>query len=303
MILKIGGLIARLTGKSESEVIAALKLNADGEDLKPQAEVEQYLSDVFGSKFRDIAEGQFKRGLREKGEQFEKEIKEKYGLTSTAQGVNLVSELLESNATKIREESGKGATKLTAETAKDNPIVRELLTQAVTDAIAEKETIISGLENDLNSERTKQNVASVKDTIRQIQANQKWRFDETLRSKQEDIFFKAIDFSKFKKDENGKYIPVDEKGNHLLGDNYQKVSIEDYISSMNPYGVHEFDPNVSTPGSTSQTPNGTPSGEGANFNGINLKDPEAVAKYVSDPSVKPEQRAEVMKKFEETQKS
>ncbi len=253
--------LASLTGISKTELEAKLKENASEDGALNKDTVSNVLKESFSTKFKSVSESQYNRGLREKGEEIERFVKDNYELTG-AKGTDLIKELVSTREQAIRDEKGGEGDKITKETASSHPIVVELL-QERTNALKSKfDTEIEGYKTTIAESKERELKRTVYGKAQSFLLASKAIITDSegkVDSKKWKTLKILLDQENFKMDENGDPVPVDAKGNRLEDANFNKVSFEDHVKSLNPFGFHEFDPKHS--GAGGQTGGGAGGGK------------------------------------------
>lgn len=293
-ILEFAQLFASVTGKSETEVIAALKKNAEGDELKGKTEIESYLKGLIVSKIQSVSSDQQKRGRKEALEGLEREIKTEFGFQSNAIGKDLIKELVTAQVAAAKPTSGQPDGEWTREKLSALPIVQELITEGKQEA----GTKYSDLQAEYNNFKQTQQTQQLKSLARQhgIDALDKHKAilgEKEDRKRRLDFFFDALPYDNLKlveKDGKPQIVVLDSNGHTQQDDFGNPISYEQFVKQRNPYGFHKYDPNQNSP--SPQPGGGSPSGGGTP---MNFKSDAEFYAYLSDPKISRENKEMVMK--------
>jgi len=250
-VLELTEVLGNLTGTSSQELVKMMT-NEDGKTLKTKEEIADSLNQIFSKKFRDIGDSQLGRGKRESLTALERDLKTEFGLDSHLQGKELVRAIVEAKTEAALEEAKAAGLKignrkpeeLTADEIKGLPAVKNLLQNAVTkvtEQLTQREKEFQDYKNGVEKVQL-QNL--VRRSIEQIAVKNKFNLspDAAQREKQVNLFIKTLDLSELK--QNGEEIElVDKEGNLRRDDKHNIVTFEKHVSDLNPFGVHQFDPN------------------------------------------------------------
>lgn len=210
------------------------------------------MNQIFSKKFRDIGDSQLGRGKRESLTALERELKNDFGIDSHLQGKELVKAIVEAKTEAALEEAkaaglkigNKKPEELTADEIKGLPAVKTLLqneVSKVTERLTQREKEFQDYKQGVEKVQL-QNM--VRRSIEQIATKNKFALasDTAQREKQLNLFIKTLDLSELKL--NGEEIElVDKEGNLKRDDKHNIINFEKYVSELNPFGVHQFDPN------------------------------------------------------------
>lgn len=255
--------VVSLIFKQPAEFLATLK-SEDGE-WKPKDEVVAAIKKADKIRLDTIAKGESGKAVRQRLTQVQKFIRENYGVESDTDEVEDHLKLL---VEKIGGQAGKEKVvekliDLTEDSALNHPIVQKLLKSEVPKHTSELQRLLDDekkkfreyLEND---NRKKLDNALIEEAGRVLNSTKAaLDKDDTIRQKQIKRFVAGLraDFN-FKLDENGKPFPVDEHGEPLQ-EGYVEIPFSDLVKRENIFGVHNYDPDKSSPGATSQPPGST----------------------------------------------
>ena len=245
MTLKeFGGILASLTGISQADAISALSQADKPEEYKDLAEVTKFLNETIGNRFKVIGEDNLKRGKKEALSALERDIRQSYGLDNKAQGLELVSALLEAQkSTWTKENSGQGAgktTEITEDMFKNSDFAKNLV-DTWSKKYSDLETEFTTFKNDAQSKEHKTKV---------LDAVTKWFTDQgtpvlgkTKGELQRKAFFDSINPNEWGFDESGNLIPVDAEHNQLKHPvHYTPITASERLNQACFIEFHEIDP-------------------------------------------------------------
>jgi hypothetical protein len=243
-ITDLGGLFADLTGKSEAEILDALKNPDNPEGFRAKEEVENVLRDAFSAKFKDISSQQLGRAKRETMTAFEKQLREKFELDSNAQGVELVEELLNSKVKAAVDQAGKK--EISEGEIKNHPLFQ----QAIEALRNEKQSLAQEFEQFKTSISEREHQNKVYKALRKELTALNPILPKGKEEMAVDLFLKTFNPKEFKVSENGNVIPVDQDGQPKTDANYNPLKLGDIVRQNLIFDVHKQDPNNSSPSPT-----------------------------------------------------
>lgn len=279
-VQELGGLFASLTGKSEEEISSALNQiaqDATENETDPKEGVAKFLEDAFAAKFRSISEQQLNRGIRESRESLEKKLRQKYEISSSAKGEDLIDQIVEAQRQAAAASASTNLEELSADQLKGLPQVQEMVKPWVSkyeQAQAEFEQFKSGIQQ-------REHASKVRQAIRNefLSLNPILPSDETKKQKAIDAFVQSFNPQQFAVTETGSIKPLGENGNPLQDDKYNEVRLTDFVRANNYFDVHKADPSKASP---QPSPSGP---QAVSANGLTFANRNEMLKYMNDPSV------------------
>lgn len=279
-VQELGGLFASLTGKSEEEISSALNQiaqDATENETDPKEGVAKFLEDAFSAKFRSISEQQLNRGIRESRESLEKKLRQKYEISSSAKGEDLIDQIVEAQRQAAAASASTNLEELSADQLKGLPQVQEMVKPWVSkyeQAQAEFEQFKSGIQQ-------REHASKVRQAIRNefLSLNPILPSDETKKQKAIDAFVQSFNPQQFAVTETGSIKPLGENGNPLQDDKYNEVRLTDFVRANNYFDVHKADPSKASP---QPSPSGP---QAVSANGLTFANRNEMLKYMNDPSV------------------
>lgn len=220
---------------------------------------------------------------------YEKELKEEFGITSDKVGVDLISEIIEAKA-------AKGDT-LTEEQVKKHKTyldLKESVDKAVKEAVKAEKQVHETYKSQVEREKT---ISAVKTEALKIFDESKVILpkDAAKASKLKNLFLKEIEAGNYRID-NGKVILLNEKGEDQQDEQGHRKDFSAVIKGMI---TETFDTEVADPKGSPGNNNG---GAGGGSSKITVKDEADFMKQFS-ASTDSKQRADIMTAWEETQKA
>ena len=279
-VQELGGLFASLTGKSEEEISGALNQiaqDATENETDPKEGVAKFLEDAFSAKFRSISEQQLNRGIRESRESLEKKLRQKYEISSSAKGEDLIDQIVEAQRQAAAASASTNLEELSADQLKGLPQVQEMVKPWVSkyeQAQAEFEQFKTGIQQ-------REHASKVRQAIRNefLSLNPILPSDETKKQKAIDAFVQSFNPQQFAVTETGSIKPLGENGNPLQDDKYNEVRLTDFVRANNYFDVHKADPSKASP---QPSPSGP---QAVSANGLTFANRNEMLKYMNDPSV------------------
>jgi len=279
-VQELGGLFASLTGKSEEEISSALNQiaqDATENETDPKEGVAKFLEDAFSAKFRSISEQQLNRGIRESRESLEKKLRQKYEISSSAKGEDLIDQIVEAQRQAAAASASTNLEELSADQLKGLPQVQEMVKPWVSkyeQAQAEFEQFKTGIQQ-------REHASKVRQAIRNefLSLNPILPSDETKKQKAIDAFVQSFNPQQFAVSETGSIKPLGENGNPLQDDKYNEVRLTDFVRANNYFDVHKADPSKASP---QPSPSGP---QAVSANGLTFANRNEMLKYMNDPSV------------------
>lgn len=279
-VQELGGLFASLTGKSEEEISSALNQiaqDATENETDPKEGVAKFLEDAFAAKFRSISEQQLNRGIRESRESLEKKLRQKYEISSSAKGEDLIDQIVEAQRQAAAASASTNLEELSADQLKGLPQVQEMVKPWVSkyeQAQAEFEQFKTGIQQ-------REHASKVRQAIRNefLSLNPILPSDETKKQKAIDAFVQSFNPQQFAVTETGSIKPLGENGNPLQDDKYNEVRLTDFVRANNYFDVHKADPSKASP---QPSPSGP---QAVSANGLTFANRNEMLKYMNDPSV------------------
>ena len=304
-VLEILGLLSKLTAIDKEDLEKRLTTNSkkDGDNVVlDRATVEKELETAFSAKFGSISDAQHKRGLREKGEEFEKHVTGLIGSKTDSKGVAIIADLVSHVESKASEGKGEKPT-LTEKDIESNPLVRDYLkgelskrTEAMKtqygETISELETKVSGYkQKETMSVKEAQLLADLKEKKAAL-----WDEKGNLIQKRWDTV-KELYHNRKTAIIDGKVVPVDEKGEQLQDTaTYNPITHSEFVAGLNPFGFHEHDPSKGSASPNSQHSNTPPSTSKNKF-----KSKAEYMSFITDASKSQEEKREAQKEWKASQ--
>ena len=236
----------------------------------------------------------FKKAKSEVFKDFEKELKEKFGLESDKMGLELVEELVSKKS-----EGGQGGD-LTEDAIKRSKVFQDMesnLKKQITTVKTEYETKINEIQDGYKAEQTFSNVSQkalqIFNGLNPILPQNK-----TVADNQVKIFVNSL--KDFKFDVQDERIVVMDKDGKVLEDGHgNSRSFEDIVKET-ASGLFEFKANNG--GSGSGNGGQGQGGSGSSYAGNVPKTFEELEKVMSDTSISIEERSNIMAEYEKAQK-
>jgi len=236
----------------------------------------------------------FKKAKSEVLTDFEKELKEKFGLESDKMGLELVEELVSKKS-----EGGQGGD-LTEDAIKRSKVFQDMesnLKKQITNVKTEYETKINEIQDGYKAEQTFSNVSQkalqIFNGLNPILPQNK-----TVADNQVKIFVNSL--KDFKFDVQDERIVVMDKDGKVLEDGHgNSRSFEDIVKET-ASGLFEFKANNG--GSGSGNGGQGQGGSGSSYAGSVPKTFEELEKVMSDTSISIEDRSNIMAEYEKAQK-
>lgn len=261
-VLELTEVIADLTNTAASEVSANLKANAEGDELKPKAEIENYLKGLFGNKFQEVAKTNLGRAKKEVLSEFEKKLTEQFGVESTAKGLDLVQAIVSAKSQEAAQAAGVKLDELKEIDLLKLPTVQNI----VRGKLQEKDTQLTELQKQLQQIETDRVNTAKREILQRewLGLNPILAKDETTRQRQIGGFLKTVDLDRFKLvEQNGirTLQPLNSEGEQLLNpQTFNPISLHDRIREIDLFGFHQQNPNNGSPSPVSAqggAPNGS----------------------------------------------
>ena len=243
---------------------------------------------------KDAFQDGFKKAKSEVFKDFEKELKEKFGLESDKMGLELVEELVSKKS-----EGGQGGD-LTEDAIKRSKVFQDMesnLKKQITTVKTEYETKINEIQDGYKAEQTFSNVSQkalqIFNGLNPILPQNK-----TVADNQVKIFVNSL--KDFKFDVQDERIVVMDKDGKVLEDGHgNSRSFEDIVKET-ASGLFEFRANNG--GSGSGNGRQGQGGSGSSYAGSVPKTFEELEKVMSDTSISIEDRSNIMADYEKAQK-
>ena len=244
---------------------------------------------------KDAFQDGFKKAKSEVFKDFEKELKEKFGLESDKMGLELVEELVSKKS-----EGGQGGD-LTEDAIKRSKVFQDMesnLKKQVTTVKTEYETKINEIQDGYKAEKTFSNVSQkalqIFNGLNPILPQNK-----TVADNQVKFFVNTL--KDFKFDVQDERIVVMDKDGKVLEDGHgNSRSFEDIVKET-ASGLFEFKANNGGSGSGNGGQQGQ-GGSGSSYAGNVPKTFEELEKVMSDTSISIEDRSNIMAEYEKAQK-
>lgn len=249
----IQGLAQNLFKKTEDQV-ADLFGNDDAID---EAKVIEFFKNEMKAKVKEVGDNQLGRGRKDAHTLWNKIIKEKAQALEVELSEELSeAEMVETLLSGVKPTTGK-ATELTIDQLKQLPLYKQVLDEEVK---ALKQKIV-----ETEAEKTK-SVQQVMAQLNRSTAEQaafdaleaaKWRKgesdEEVTRRKSTIMDLLRLHTNNFQsvKVDGGKVYLVDEKGEIKKDDLHNPIEYGAFVNSLNPFGVHDFDPGKGSTGASS----------------------------------------------------
>ena len=243
---------------------------------------------------KDAFQDGFKKAKSEVFKDFEKELKEKFGLESDKMGLELVEELVSKKS-----EGGQGGD-LTEDAIKRSKVFQDMesnLKKQITTVKTEYETKINEIQDGYKAEQTFSNVSQkalqIFNGLNPILPQNK-----TVADNQVKFFVNTL--KDFKFDVQDERIVVMDKDGKVLEDGHgNSRSFEDIVKET-ASGLFEFKANNG--GSGSGNGGQGQGGSGSSYAGNVPKTFEELEKVMSDTSISIEDRSNIMAEYEKAQK-
>ena len=243
---------------------------------------------------KDAFQDGFKKAKSEVFKDFEKELKEKFGLESDKMGLELVEELVSKKS-----EGGQGGD-VTEDAIKRSKVFQDMesnLKKQVTTVKTEYETKINEIQDGYKAEQTFSNVSQkalqIFNGLNPILPQNK-----TVADNQVKFFVNSL--KDFKFDVQDERIVVMDKDGKVLEDGHgNSRSFEDIVKET-ASGLFEFKANNG--GSGSGNGGQGQGGSGSSYAGNVPKTFEELEKVMSDASISIEDRSNIMAEYEKAQK-
>lgn len=249
--------LARLIGKKAVELKSEL-FDGEGEEAKLKEGAQSLIDAAFAKKFAAIKDENHGRGLRKAMEVVEDWVKSKGFIPEDGiQG----AELLEAWATTLQKsDGGEKGKKLTPEQMESDPVAQEWLTTKVK-ALKEAHDKKTGLlteqliqaQNKSLRDRVQREALAVLDASNWVSGD-----DEDMKKRRVDTIFRLLEYDHLKEDKSGNVVVVDESGNPRKDATFNAISFADYVKGINPFGVHQYDPDKKSPSPPPTPPGGQP---------------------------------------------
>lgn len=265
MINEIIEEVARLTGKESAEIAEAHK---EGENDWKEGTAKSLLGEI-NEYWKGNLESQRLRGQKEAHTQWRKGMKGSLDVeVQDPKDLPGIVEHLEKTYTK----EVKVPVELEPSAALENPEIKGLIEERVNNGLAEKleervaswQEKITAAENKAESIRQEYDVkdlmSSVYSTVDRVLTNPKNKVklgdkSEERAAKIKKYKTRMINPEMFGRDDQGKVVPVDDKGEQLRDGDFKLIDLDRFILQDQPFGIHDQDPNTSSPTVTTQTPN------------------------------------------------
>ena len=243
---------------------------------------------------KDAFQDGFKKAKSEVFKDFEKELKEKFGLESDKMGLELVEELVSKKS-----EGGQGGD-ITEDAIKRSKVFQDMesnLKKQITTVKTEYETKINEIQDGYKAEKTFSNVSQkalqIFNGLNPILPQNK-----TVADNQVKFFVNSL--KDFKFDVQDERIVVMDKDGKVLEDGHgNSRSFEDIVKET-ASGLFEFKANNG--GSGSGNGGQGQGGSGSSYAGNVPKTFEELEKVMSDTSISIEDRSNIMAEYEKAQK-
>jgi len=239
-ITDIGGALARLMGTSEQELLDSLKNPDNAEEFRSKEEIEQILNDGFSAKFQEVIKQQQGRAKRETLSGLEKELKQKFEIDTTKQGIDLIEEIVNSRAAAAAKAASEK--EISEGEVKNHPIFQS----AITTLQKEKEAVLQEFTGFKQSIEQQRKQAKVHNVLK----SELMKLNPILPEGKEqfalDAWLKMFDVNQFQI-EGEKLKLVDSEGNPMLDEKYNPVGITDLVVRNNIFNTHKKDPTKSSP--------------------------------------------------------
>lgn len=255
----IQGLAQNLFKKTEDQVA---DLFGD-DDAIDEAKVIDFFKKELSAKVKEVGENQLGRGRKDAHGLWNKIIKEKANALDVELGEELSeSDLVEALLSGVKPATGK-ATELTVDQLKQLPLYKQVLDeevkalkQKIADTEADKAKSVAQVMAQLNRSTAEQAAFDALEAA-------KWRkgeSDEEITRRKSTIMdllrLHTNNFQSVKVD-GGKVFLVDEKGEIRKDDLHNPIEYSAFVSGLNPFGVHDFDPGKGSTGASSGQKNNT----------------------------------------------
>lgn len=235
--------IGRLAGKTGPEVVELLKNDESESGFLEGDALQSKIENIVGDKFKRISDQQRGRAKREVLTDFEKQIRQNFGVEKDdLQGLDLVKHLVNSKQPQSPE--------LTPEAIKSHPFFRE--------AMKAKNEELQKISNDFEGFKTNQQRQQTRAEVERkarallLGLNPVLSKDETRKSNQIKLFLSSLN-GNFKLD--GDQIKVlNDNGEELLDNSYNPINFNSFVKSNagNFFDFHEVDPSKRSPTDKSQ---------------------------------------------------
>ena len=298
-------LCGKLSNKSQSELLNQLTKGESQTELLPENELKPILLEMLSGKINEVGQNNLKRGTREALTNLEKTARTKFNSTSTAQGVDLIESIVNSQVEAFKAgfkpEGGGTPDEITIESVKKLPFYPTLVDEIKNPF----ETRYSELETEYNTfktgQLTNQKKAVVYKLAEQILERNKAILGEgDDRIKRVNFFNNSIPLDRLQLSEvdgKTKVVVLDSSGIQMVDPYQTPISYEQFIKDLNPYGFHKHDPNRSGTGGD----RGLGGGTGGSSSGKWKTESEFVS-YIQSPNLTDEQRQAAYKEFQDSNK-
>lgn len=248
--------IGRLTGRTQTEVVELLKSDESESGFLSGDALTKQVETLIGEKFKSISEQQRGRAKREVLSDFEKQVRQNYGVENRElKGLDLVNHLIDS----AKSEKGE----LTPETIKSHPFFRE--------AMKAKNEELQNVNNEFLGYKAEQKNRAVRSEVERkakallLGLNPVLSQNEVRKENQLKMFMSTLS-GNFSLD-GDKIKVLNEKGDEMLDNNYNPINFDSFVKNRasNFFDFHEVDPSKRSPqDKTKHSPNGNGS-NGFNF--------------------------------------
>lgn len=270
--------VASLAGIGKKELLEQLKTSPDKDEFKPEAEIQASIEAMIGDKFKKVAEDHRKRGVREAATKLERNLREKFNVSSTLEGIELIEDIVASQVEAAKKASGGSAdpAQMSREDLLKVSAVQELLKEKIaeTDTVKQQfEAFKSDTETRLHADKVARALEAEYMSLRPVLAD-----DEAMKKRQVDFFLKSLDPKRFKV-EGDKLVPLDDSGEPMKDAKFNTMTASDYLRANSPFPFHQHDPNK---GGAGANPN--PQGGGGGGNVPTFQTQEELATWMANTS-------------------
>lgn len=297
MLKQLLEVLANLTGISKTELEEKLNQNSSEETGLDPKIVASVIKATVGDKLKTVSDDQFKRGQKDKSKTFESLIKKKAGISSSAIGEDLIDEAVAAISAKKEGEK----VELSEEEILKHPFTKKALDNRTAELKKIHSEEIQKKEKALIKEKQASLISKVLSTAQKKLLAKKAKIlndDQSIDSKKWNFTERMIKGEKWGIDEKGNIIPIDSEGNQLEDEHFTKITFEQRLEALNPYGFHEIDPTKKSaePGTKKDIKKTNTGGK------YNHKSASELAAFIMDKGTTKEQRVEAQKEFAEAQK-
>jgi hypothetical protein len=241
--------IGRLAGKTGPEVVELLKNDESESGFFEGDALQNKIETIIGDKFKRISDQQRGRAKREVLTDFEKQLRQNFGVdNSELRGLDLVNHLVDG--------AKNAKTELTPDAIKAHPFFRDAM-KAKNEELQKISNDFEGYKRDISNKTVRSEVERKARGIL-LALNPVLSKNETIKDNQVKMFLASLN-GNFKID-GDKIKVLNESGEEALDASYNPLGFESLVKNRAAsfFDFHEVDPNKSSPGDKTKhsTPNG-----------------------------------------------